>query len=363
MASPDPRATMRRSTATRLTPARPRQRAAEDAGVPLGGEGESETGSAISRNVSVRATAASAAVRAKVAHIFRIVKCQFGYRKVRYRGIAKNGAQVSRSWLSPISTRRYRSRLASASVKERASAPRDLSRQQAQSHAKKQSSVATLATRADPAIQRFPSKPASAQWLPLRPVGDAGAFVLACGLDILFMRPSMPGAVINAGDIDGRLKTIFDALKPCRYGTECVAADTIFLLPGEHPFYVLLRGRRTNHSSRGHDSDVVASARRGQEAGHDARLSDVRDRNRSAGRRLLRLHFADRFALFGCATFLNARSKSSSFSVTPAFLAASLKRLYCSAGVSSGSLRLGIRLGAAVRDLRLAGGIVCYAAR
>ena len=33
-------------------------------------------------------------VRAKVEHIFRIVKCQFGYRKVRYRGIAKNGAQV-----------------------------------------------------------------------------------------------------------------------------------------------------------------------------------------------------------------------------------------------------------------------------
>ena len=27
-------------------------------------------------------------------HVFRVVKCQFGYRKVRYRGIAKNGAQV-----------------------------------------------------------------------------------------------------------------------------------------------------------------------------------------------------------------------------------------------------------------------------
>ena len=33
-------------------------------------------------------------VRAKVEHIFRVMKCQFGYRKVRYRGIAKNGAQV-----------------------------------------------------------------------------------------------------------------------------------------------------------------------------------------------------------------------------------------------------------------------------
>jgi hypothetical protein len=33
-------------------------------------------------------------VRTKVEHVFRIVKCQFGYRKVRYRGIAKNGAKV-----------------------------------------------------------------------------------------------------------------------------------------------------------------------------------------------------------------------------------------------------------------------------
>ena len=33
-------------------------------------------------------------VRAKVEHVFRVLKCQFGYRKVRYRGIAKNGVQV-----------------------------------------------------------------------------------------------------------------------------------------------------------------------------------------------------------------------------------------------------------------------------
>ena len=33
-------------------------------------------------------------VRAKVEHVFRVLKCQFSYRKVRYRGIAKNGAQV-----------------------------------------------------------------------------------------------------------------------------------------------------------------------------------------------------------------------------------------------------------------------------
>ncbi len=29
----------------------------------------------------------------KVEHVFRVIKCQFGYRKVRYRGLAKNEAQ------------------------------------------------------------------------------------------------------------------------------------------------------------------------------------------------------------------------------------------------------------------------------
>ena len=35
-----------------------------------------------------------ASVRARVEHPFRVIKCQFGYRKVRYRGLAKNTAQV-----------------------------------------------------------------------------------------------------------------------------------------------------------------------------------------------------------------------------------------------------------------------------
>jgi len=34
------------------------------------------------------------AVRAKVEHVFRVIKCQFGYRKVRYHGLAKNEAQM-----------------------------------------------------------------------------------------------------------------------------------------------------------------------------------------------------------------------------------------------------------------------------
>lgn len=35
-----------------------------------------------------------ASVRSRVEHIFRVMKCQFGYVKTRYRGIAKNAAQV-----------------------------------------------------------------------------------------------------------------------------------------------------------------------------------------------------------------------------------------------------------------------------
>ena len=35
-----------------------------------------------------------ASVRAKVEHPFRELKCQFGFTKVRYRGLAKNTAQL-----------------------------------------------------------------------------------------------------------------------------------------------------------------------------------------------------------------------------------------------------------------------------
>ncbi|MDP0587740.1 MAG: transposase [Candidatus Endonucleobacter bathymodioli] len=33
-------------------------------------------------------------IRARVEHLFRILKCQFGYRKVLYRGLENNRAQV-----------------------------------------------------------------------------------------------------------------------------------------------------------------------------------------------------------------------------------------------------------------------------
>jgi IS5 family transposase len=35
-----------------------------------------------------------ASIRAKVEHPFRVIKCQFGHRKTRYRGLAKNTSQL-----------------------------------------------------------------------------------------------------------------------------------------------------------------------------------------------------------------------------------------------------------------------------
>ena len=35
---------------------------------------------------------------------------------------------------------------------------------------------------------------------------------LWCGMDILFLRPGKPGHAVNQGDVDGRLKTLLDAL-------------------------------------------------------------------------------------------------------------------------------------------------------
>ncbi len=35
-----------------------------------------------------------ASIRARVEHPFRALKCQFGHSKVRYRGLAKNTAQL-----------------------------------------------------------------------------------------------------------------------------------------------------------------------------------------------------------------------------------------------------------------------------
>jgi transposase, IS5 family len=89
-----------------------KKRAAEDAGVLWAVKEKAKPGREITKRQRAR-NHRFGKVRAKVEHVFRVVKCQFGYRKVRYRGIAKNGAQVF-SLLALANLYLARSRLASA---------------------------------------------------------------------------------------------------------------------------------------------------------------------------------------------------------------------------------------------------------
>lgn len=60
---------------------------------------------------------------------------------------------------------------------------------------------------------------------------------LRCSIDVLFLRREKPGGVFMRGDIDNRLKTLFDALQMPHNGQEIGSQ-----VPGEDedPFYVLL---------------------------------------------------------------------------------------------------------------------------
>jgi hypothetical protein len=61
---------------------------------------------------------------------------------------------------------------------------------------------------------------------------------LSCQLRILFLRPESPGQIVNSGDIDGRIKTIFDALKTPKKLDEMGGEPGP--REGENPFYTLL---------------------------------------------------------------------------------------------------------------------------
>jgi hypothetical protein len=61
---------------------------------------------------------------------------------------------------------------------------------------------------------------------------------IACSLDILFLRRDNPGNLIESGgDLDNRMKTLFDGLRVPEYDNQITG---IPLEPGEDPFFVLL---------------------------------------------------------------------------------------------------------------------------
>ena len=70
-----------------------KKRAARRAGVYWAVKEKPKAGRRLSSS-QVQHNRRHSAIRVKVEHVFRVLKCQFGYRKVRYRGIQKNGAQV-----------------------------------------------------------------------------------------------------------------------------------------------------------------------------------------------------------------------------------------------------------------------------
>lgn len=70
-----------------------KKRAAREAGFYWAVKDKAKPGRSLSSSQKKR-NRKHGAIRAKVEHVFRVLKCQFGYRKVRYRGNKKNGAQV-----------------------------------------------------------------------------------------------------------------------------------------------------------------------------------------------------------------------------------------------------------------------------
>jgi hypothetical protein len=59
---------------------------------------------------------------------------------------------------------------------------------------------------------------------------------LVCGIDVLFLRYDQPGqTLLQSGDIDNRLKTLFDALRIPQVGESCPDPA-----PDEDPFFCLL---------------------------------------------------------------------------------------------------------------------------
>jgi hypothetical protein len=63
-------------------------------------------------------------------------------------------------------------------------------------------------------------------------------YCLACSLDILFLRKGGPGRLVTNGDLDGRIKTLFDALQKPQQSSECGGAAPD---EDEHPFFVLFQ--------------------------------------------------------------------------------------------------------------------------
>jgi hypothetical protein len=89
---------------------------------------------------------------------------------------------------------------------------------------------------------------------------------LTCSVDILFLRQGSRGSVLNAGDIDGRLKTLFDALAIPRSASDLGDPD-----PNDQPVYVLLQDdSMISHASV--EADELLEPTSDTDIQHDSRV-------------------------------------------------------------------------------------------
>lgn len=63
-------------------------------------------------------------------------------------------------------------------------------------------------------------------------------YCLACSLEILFLRKGGQGRLVTNGDLDARIKTLFDALQKPQQKSECGGASPT---EDEDPFFVLFQ--------------------------------------------------------------------------------------------------------------------------
>lgn len=92
---------------------------------------------------------------------------------------------------------------------------------------------------------------------------------LLCGISILFLRPDPPGMLVQSGDIDNRIKTLFDALRMPRSKEELGG----YTAPsdGENPFFCLLEDDKLITRVLV-ETDTLLAQLSAAPSAHDARL-------------------------------------------------------------------------------------------
>jgi hypothetical protein len=92
---------------------------------------------------------------------------------------------------------------------------------------------------------------------------------LVCAIEVLFLRPDPPGSVLKSGDIDNRIKTLFDALRLPKGQQELVGYEKP--QQDEEPFYCLLEDDSLiTHVSV--ETDVLLQPTGGKPDPNDSRL-------------------------------------------------------------------------------------------